>query len=115
MPNKITDGIIKTEKIAWMGLDWLQNPKLKDFYVESKDKLKRSLQNNNYIDPLKVWEDETGKVWILDGCHRQAALMECQKEGIEIPELLTANFINCRDKKHALKNIKGWETKTLFN
>jgi hypothetical protein len=90
---EIKDNILKTEKVDWKKLDWLQNEKLKEFFVESKDRLKVSLKKNDYIDPLNVWQDETGKIWVLDGCHRQAALKECEEEGIKIPELLTANFI----------------------
>jgi hypothetical protein len=90
---EIKDNILKTEKIVWRKLEWLQNEKLKDFFVKSKDLLKESLKKNDYIDPLNVWQDETGKIWVLDGCHRQAALKECEEEGIKIPELLTANFM----------------------
>jgi hypothetical protein len=108
---EIKDNVLKTEKVAWKELEWLQNEKLKDFFVKSKDLLKESLKNNDYIDPLNVWQDETGKIWVLDGCHRQAALKECENEGVLIPELLTANFIKCRDRKHAAKLVLVYAAK----
>jgi len=108
---EIKDNILKTEKIEWRKLEWLQNEKLKEFFVKSKDLLKESLKKNDYIDPLNVWQDEIGKIWVLDGCHRQAALKECEEEGIKIPELLTANFIKCRDRKHAAKLVLVYAAK----
>jgi hypothetical protein len=36
---------------------------------------------------LNVWQDETGKIWVLDGCHRQAALKECEEEGLKLDDL----------------------------
>ncbi len=33
----IKDNILKTEKIGWRKLEWLQNEKLKGFFVKSKD------------------------------------------------------------------------------
>jgi hypothetical protein len=108
---EIKDNILKTEKIEWIKLEWLQNEKLKDFFVKSKDLLKEPLKKNDYIDPLNIWQDETGKIWVLDGCHRQAALKKCEEEGIKIPELLTANFIKCRDRKHAAKLVLVYAAK----
>jgi hypothetical protein len=39
---EIKDNILKTKKIEWRKLEWLQNEKLKDFFVKLKDLLKES-------------------------------------------------------------------------
>jgi len=98
----ITNKILKTELIEWRNLEWLQGD-LKDISKESLDKLKLSIKQNDFIQPFNVWED--GKSWILDGHHRLKALKELETEGIEIPLLLPANIIDCKNKKEATKLV----------
>ena len=43
--------------------------------------------------------------------YRQAALKDCEEKGIKIPELLTANFIKCKDRKHAAKLVLVYAAK----
>ncbi len=100
----IENRIIKTDLIGWKRLEWLQNPNLKEMSKDSFLRLKNSLKMNNFIMPFNVWEDD-GRVWILDGHHRKKALEEIEKEGIQIPDELPANFINCRNRKEAVKLI----------
>lgn len=100
--NKIQSKILKTELINWQDLEWLQG-KLKDLPDITFRKLKESIIKNNFIQPFNVWQN--GKTWILDGHHRKRALEELQKEGYEIPLLLPANFIDCKNKKEASKLV----------
>jgi len=100
----ISNRIIKTELIEWKSLEWLQSPNLKEMTKESFLRLKNSLKNNNFIMAFNVWDQE-GKVWILDGHHRKKALEEISREGVGIPDLLPANFIECANRKEAVKLI----------
>jgi DNA modification methylase len=90
--------------VEWRSLEWLQNPNLKEMTKESFQRLKNSLKKNNFIMPFNVWQNN-GKTWILDGHHRKRALEEIEKEGVEIPQELPANFIECKDRKEAVKLI----------
>lgn len=98
----IKDKILKTEKVEWKNLLPLQGDNIKTLSKENYEKLRTSLLNNSFIDPLNVWETKEG-IYILDGHHRIKALFNLEKEGISIPEKLTANFIDCKDRKEAAK------------
>lgn len=101
MKNKI----IKTDLINWRLIDWLQPKNFKNCPATIFDKLKNSLKNNDFIQPFNVWECSDNKIYILDGHHRKRALLELEAEGFEIPELLPANFIECQNKKEAIKFV----------
>jgi hypothetical protein len=96
--------ILKTELISWRSLEWLQNPNLKEMKKEEFERLKNSLKKNDFIQPFNVW-DEAGKIWILDGHHRKKALEDLEKNGIFIPDLLPASFVECQNRKDAVKLI----------
>nr|MBP8084503.1 ParB-like nuclease domain-containing protein [Spirochaetota bacterium] len=100
--QSIKDKIIKTEKVEWKKLKPLQGDNLKEFSQENYEKLKNSLLNNSFIDPLNVWESK-GEIYILDGHHRVKMFFNLEKEGVSVPEKLTANFIDCKNKKEAAK------------
>ena len=55
--------------------------KAKRLFCQIKRFIKGVIKKNDYIDPLNVWQDETGKIWVLDECHHQVALKECEEEG----------------------------------
>ncbi len=97
--------IIKTENIDWQKAKWLQNEDLKDISDENLLKLKNSLKENSFVMPFHVWEDGEGLIWILDGHHRQKALKALLADGVEIPNLLSATFIQCENLKEASKLV----------
>ena len=100
---KIKNKIIKTEPVKWRDLRWLQ-AELKEMTVECMQRLKKSLIDNGFSMPFHVWD--TGKeIYILDGHHRQRVLQKIEKDGHTIPEMLPANFIQCKDKKQAAKMV----------
>ena len=102
MKNKI----IKTALIDWKALEWLQPKNFKKTQKEVFEKLKNSLKNNDFIQPFNVWQKSENEIFILDGHHRKRALQELENEGVQIPEMLPANFIECENKKEA---INRWE------
>lgn len=96
---KITNSIIKSELVDWRKLKWLQG-NLKQITDDAKARLKESLRQNNFIQPFNVWAH--GKdVWILDGHHRLKVMQELEEEGATIPDKLPANFVRCKNIKHA--------------
>jgi len=103
--NEITSKITKQELVKWRALKWLQNSNLKDIPTDALGKLKRSLIENDFIQPFNVWQDAKGTIWILDGHHREKALKELEAEGYTIPEELPANFVQCNSKKDAAKLV----------
>ena len=104
MQNIIKDKILKTEKVNWKNLKQLQKDNLKELTKDDFEKLKNSIVNNHYIDPLKVWDDGKTK-WNIDGTHRVKAFHILESQGVQIPEKFTANFIDCKDKKEAAKFV----------
>ena len=100
----ITNRIVKTEPIEWRGLTWLQNSSLKEMTKDSFERLKTSLKKNMFIMPFNCWQNGK-KTYILDGHHRQKALEALEKEGASIPDFLPANFIDCKDRKEAVKLV----------
>lgn len=75
--NQLKNKIIKTKLIKWDELKWLQPDNFKDTSPELLSKLKKSMLNNGFASPFNVWEDK-GKLWILDGSHRERVIKEKQ-------------------------------------
>jgi len=100
--KEIKDKILKTEKVEWKTLKPLQGDNTKTCSKENYEKLKTSLINNSFVDPLNVWENK-GELYILDGHHRIKTLFNLEQEGVIIPERITANFIDCKNRKEAAK------------
>jgi len=93
------DRVIKSEKIDWKQIQTLQPDNFK--LPEQQEVLKKSLLANGFVSPFCVWQDPKGVIWSIDGVHRIKALTELQEQGQDIPELLTANFIEAKDRKEA--------------
>ena len=96
--------IIKQDLVDWKKLIFIQSDSLKEMTKQSFEKLKASLKNNGFVQPFNIWQDGD-KLYCLDGYHRQKAMLDLEKEGIEIPNKLPANFINCKNKKEATKLV----------
>lgn len=103
--TEIKNKIDQYRLVNWRTLSWLQNENLKQVESSSLEKLKNSLKKNNFIQPFNVWKDPKGKLWILDGAHRQKAMKELEQEGVKIPKNLPANFVKCRNKSEAAKLV----------
>lgn len=98
--------IIKTELIPWRKLQFLQQDNFKDLSPDAKSKLKMSLVTSNFVAPFFVWEDQQNQtLFCLDGRHRCLAMLELEKEGYDIPEMLPATFIRCESKEEAAKLV----------
>lgn len=96
--------IIKTELISWKELQFIQHEEFKEWISEGDKKLLNSLLRYQFIDPFKVWQD--GKIlWCLDGFHRFSDLKNANKSGLNVPDLLPATFIDCRDKQEAAELV----------
>ncbi len=99
----ITNRILKTEPIEWKKLLPIQGEKFKELSKESYLKLKHSLKQNKFVAPFAIWQDTDGKQYTLDGVHRCKVLLDLENEGVEIPVMLPANFIDAHDRKEAAK------------
>jgi hypothetical protein len=99
----ISNRIIKTALISWRELKWFHTD-LKKLHRESLEKLKQSLISNNFVQPFNVWQ--LGRtVLILDGQYRMKAMQTLEKEGYDIPDLLPANFIQCKNRADAARMV----------
>lgn len=100
----IDSKITKQENVRWRELKWFQSETFKELGNAELQKLKSSLKNNEFIQPFNVWDDGTN-IWILDGHHRQLAMRELASEGVDIAELLPANFLACANRREAAKLV----------
>lgn len=96
----IHDRIYKTEKINWQHVRDLQPGNLKVHYNISY--LRKSILKYGIAKAYDVCEID-GELYWLDGHTRTDMLRTLQSEGVEIPELITANFCKVADKKEAIK------------
>lgn len=100
----IKERTLKSEKLDWRTLKWLQSKELKD--PRNISELVESIENNGIIRGFRVWEDEDGVVWIIDGHHMEKALRIIEKKGtFTLPEKITCHFIDCANKSEAGKMI----------
>ena len=93
--QSLANNILRTEPVQWRKLKWLQG-NLKSATPEDAAKLKASLIKHDFIRPFKVWKN-----WILDGHLLQKVMQEMESEGVKIPDKLPAEFVRCKNLKHA--------------
>ncbi|WP_291726193.1 DNA-methyltransferase [Bernardetia sp.] len=103
--KEIRDRILKMEKINWQELEFIQQEDFKELPKTERQRLKASFVENNFADPFKIWEDQDGKRYCLDGKHRTLLLKELIEEGVDVPLLLPALFMECEDKKDAARLV----------
>lgn len=103
--TSVESRVLKMDMVNWRAMDFIQHEQFKEWSEADKHKLKASILSENFIEPFNVWEDENGKIWCLDGKHRNIMLEELVEEGFNIPYQLPANFIKCKDKKEAAKLV----------
>lgn len=104
MTKKIKINIIKREEVEWKKLKILQPESFKEIDEHERLKIKQSFVNNNVIESFKVWENE-GEIYVLDGKHRINVLYELETDGYNVPEKMPADFVECKDKKDAIRKI----------
>ena len=97
--------VIKTENANWREFKFIQQDNFKDFDPDAAHKLKASILGNNFTQPFYVWDDPEGTIFCLDGKHRTKMLEQLIVEGHNIPYLLPATFVDCKDKKEAAKLV----------
>ena len=100
MKNKI----LKTKLIDWNKLKPFQPDDFKNMSKEQLDKLKESFKKNGFASPFSVWEDKED-LYCLDGHTRVKAFNLLEDEGVIIPKMLPANFVDCKNKKEAKKAV----------
>lgn len=107
MPKEIKSRIIKQGPVAWQDCQWLQPKNFKSITGNAFERLINSIIKNDFVDPLKIWQDLGGAPWILDGHHRKKAFEEINRRAVidenipRVPDLLPAVFVDCQDKREA--------------
>ncbi|TXK78706.1 hypothetical protein [Mesonia sp. K4-1] len=105
MNNKNLSSIVgKTRLIKWKNLKFIQDENFKEWIGDGNDKLIESILKYQFADPFKVWA-EGDDIYCLDGKHRYLDLIEIEEKGIEVPEVLPATFINCKNEKEAAELV----------
>lgn len=102
--TSIASRVIKTEKIKWKDLEFIQDENFKEWIDDGDEKLVQSILKFQFVDPFKVWQDGK-KIYCLDGKHRYLDLMRIEESGIEVPEELPATFMECKDISDAAELV----------
>lgn len=98
--------VLCMELALWRDFHFIQQDDFKSISAEAMEKLKNSLKANEFTQPFYAWKDpETGIIYCLDGKHRILALQEMVAEGLYVPDLLPATFIDCTNKQDAAKHV----------
>lgn len=92
--------IYKTELIEWQKVKDLQPDNLKLPY--NYNHIKQSILKHGISKAYDVCELDGDLYWI-DGHTRTQILMELVSDGVDVPEMLTANFCRVRDRKEAIE------------
>ena len=103
MNNSISNRILKSEPVKWKELLPIQGKNFKELSEASYLKLKHSMKENQFIAPFAVWQAKDGKIYTLDGVHRCRVLLDLENEGMIVPVILPANFIDAKDRREAAK------------
>lgn len=100
----ISSRIIKLEPIKWKELKFIQQEDFKEWLPNGDKKLIESLLKYQFADPFKVWH-HNGINYCLDGRHRFLDLKSVAESGHEVPDMLPATFIDCKDMKEAAELV----------
>lgn len=77
---------------------------LKTLMEEDYDKLRKSIEELGFSDPLSLWIAPDGTKYIHDGHERILTLKKMREEGYTIPPL-PASIIEAKDKTEAKKKL----------
>jgi hypothetical protein len=102
----LTSRVLSTASVNWKDLQFIQQDDFKELPEDARKRLKASILANEFTQPFYVWqEQETGVQYCLDGKHRTLILRELIQEGYDIPDILPATFIDCKDKTDAARLV----------
>lgn len=100
--KKISSRVIETKMIDWQSIQFLTLIDFKKISDKDYTKLRASIIQNNFIEPLIVWyQAETDIIFCLNGKYRIDCLKELLNDGYKVPDLLPAAFIKCNNRKEA--------------
>ena len=97
---EIENRIYKTQLVEWQKVKDLQPDNLKLPY--NYEHIKNSIKKYGVSKAYDVCEID-GELYWIDGHTRTQILFELLNDGIKIPEKLTANFCEVKDKKEAIE------------
>lgn len=101
---EIKNKILKSELVNWKELVPLQPDNFKELTGEAYLRLKQSILKNNFVMSFTIWDSGKEK-FLIDGVHRFKVLTLLEEEGYSVPDLLPCTFIDCKDKKEAIKLV----------
>ena len=73
--KEIKSIVIKTAKIKWRNLEFIQDENFKEWINDGDKKLIESILKFQFCDPFKVWK-KGKKIYCLDGKHRFLDLLK---------------------------------------
>lgn len=100
----IKSRILKSGLVKWKDFEFVQSENFKELTKKAFQLIKNSIIANDFIESFKVWESK-GVIYCIDGWHRCLVLQELEKEGYGVPQEFNADFIECKDIKHAAKLV----------
>lgn len=77
---------------------------LKSLSHDDYQKYKKEILDTGFGFPIKVWQDDQKKWWIVGGTQGYRVLTEMHKEGFVIPKI-PCSVINAKSKKEAYRRV----------
>ncbi len=102
--KEIKSIVIKTVKIKWKTLEFIQDENFKEWINDGDKKLIESILKFQFCDPFKVWK-KGKKIYCLDGKHRFLDLLKIEALGYTIPDELPATFMDCENLESAAELV----------
>ena len=102
--QEIKSIVIKTEKIKWKNLEFIQDDNFKEWINDGDTKLIESILKYQFCDPFKVWKCGK-KIYCLDGKHRFLDLIKVSELGHNVPDELPATFMDCQNIEAAAELV----------
>lgn len=98
----IQSKVLRLGSIHWDTLKSIRTPGLKAISEDAFIRLKNSIVENGFVQPLYIWHDGLNH-YCLDGESRIEALRSLKQDGSPVPEELPALFIQCKDIQEAAR------------
>ncbi|MCD6345995.1 MAG: site-specific DNA-methyltransferase [Bacteroidales bacterium] len=88
-------------------LDLQEDFKIPD--PEKNMKLQLLIISRGFKYSFKAWQDQEGKLWIIDAHQRKLALIALRKRGFDVPEV-PYELIQAKDKREAVEEIAAYNS-----
>lgn len=89
------------ERVPREGLLFFQGD-LKELSVAEYTRLKTNIEREGFFEPIEVWKDKEGKLWVMDG-HQRLQVMD--REGWKLPNGVPIRPMRAESREQAARRL----------